>query len=310
VPQETLDNRAEPAAPPDLALAEIAAGQFGVVTASQARACGLDRNGIQRRLAAGRLQRLWRGVYAFGHQELRPEGRVLAAVLACGEGAVLSHRSAAARWGLLATARERIDVTIATRGGRPRREGIDLRCVRRLDPRDVTELDGIPITTPARTLVDLDAVVPDRLVERALDQAYVLRLLAPGELEDTIQRAHGRKTRTLRRLIAAEGRGAAITRSDLEERFLALVRRGDLREPEVNVRVHGYEVDFLWRAERRVVELDGYAFHSVRGAFERDRRKDVDLELAGYRVTRLTYRQVTDEPEDTMKRVKRILWTQ
>ncbi len=211
---------------------------------------------------------------------------------------------------MLATARERIDVTTATRGGRPRREGIDLRCVRRLDPRDVTELDGIPVTTPARTLVDLDAVVPDRLVERALDQAYVLRLLAPGELEDAMERAHGRKTRALRRLIAAEGRGAAITRSALEERFLSLVRRADLREPEVNVRVHGYEVDFLWRAERRVVELDGYAFHSVRGAFERDRRKDVDLELAGYRVTRFTYRQVTDEPEETIQRVKRILGTQ
>ena len=310
MPQEALDNRAEPAAPADLALAGIAARQFGVVTASQARACGLDRSGIQRRLAVGRLQRLWRGVYAFGHQELRPEGRLLAAVLACGPGAVLSRRSAAGSWGMLATARERIDVTVATRGGRPRREGIALRCVRRLDPRDVTELDGIPITTPARTLVDLDAVVPDRLVERALDQAYVLRLLAPGELEDTIERVNGRRTRPLRRLLSAERRGAAVTRSELEERFLALVRRGELREPEVNVRVHGYEVDFLWRAERRVVELDGYAFHSVPGAFERDRRKDVDLELAGFRVTRFTYRQVTDEAEDTLKRVRRILGAQ
>ncbi len=208
---------------------------------------------------------------------------------------------------MLASARERIDVTVATRGGRPRREGIDLRCVRRLDPRDVTELDGIPITTPARTLVDLDPVVPDRLVERALDQAYVLRLLAPGELEDTVERAHGRKTRTLRRLIAAERRGAAITRSELEERFLALVRRGDLREPEVNVHVDGYEVDFLWRRERKVVEVDGYAFHSAPGAFERDRRKDVDLQLAGFAVTRFTYKQVVHEADETLARMRRIL---
>ena len=251
---------------------------------------------------AGQLQRLWRGVYAFGHRELRLEGRLLAAVFACGPGAVLSHRSVADQWGILATSRAAIDVTVATRGGRPRRPGIDLHCVRRLDERDITSLNGIPATTVARTLVDLCAVVPPRMIERALEQSYVLRLVEPGAIEDALERATGRRTAPLRRLLAVERRAPTLTRSELEEAFLALCRRGGLPDPEVNVHLHGYEVDFLWRAQRRVVEVDGYAFHSMRGAFERDRRKDVDLELAGFPVTRFTHDQVIYNPDETLRR--------
>ena len=285
----------------------MAAGQFGVVTLQQLRDCGLGAGAIKHRVGTRRLQPLWRGVYTFGHRELRPEGHALGAVLACGPGTVLSRRSAAHNWGLLSSARAEIDVTVAARGTRPKRPGIDLHCVRRLDPEDVTELDGIPITTVARTLVDLCAVVPDRQVERALDQAYVLRLLAPDALEDALRRSCGRRTAPLRRLLAAERRAATITRSELEERFLALVRRAGLREPQVNARLHGYEVDFLWRAERRVIEVDGHAFHSTPQALTRDRLKDSDLELAGFRVTRFTAQQVLHEPEDTVRRTRRVL---
>lgn len=291
----------------DRAVAATAAGQYGVVTYGQLEACGLGRGGIHARVEAGRLQRLWRGVYAFGHSELRLEGRLLGAVLACGTSAVLSHRSAADRWAILRTARAGIDVTVVTRGGRPRRGGIDLHCVRRLDERDVTRLDGMPITTVARTLVDLCSVVPDRMVERALEQAYVLRLIAPGAIEDSLGRAPGRRTVALRRLLAAEKRGTTLTRSELEEAFLVLCRRGGLPDPEVNAHLHGYEVDFLWRTQRRVVEVDGYAFHSVRGAFERDRRKDVDLELAGFPVTRFTHDQVVYDPDTTLQRTCRLV---
>jgi predicted transcriptional regulator of viral defense system len=226
---------------------------------------------VEHRVVAGHLQRLWRGVYAFGHQELRREGRLIAAVFACGPGAALSYRSAAAHWEILQTSAEQVDVTVATRGTRAQRGGIRLHCSRRLDPEDVTERDGIRTTTVARTLVDLAAVVNDRQLEKALEQAYVLRLLAPGAVEDALERATGRKTRALRRLLAAERRTSTITRSELEERFLALVRLGDLPDPEVNARVHGYEVDFLWRARRRVIEVDGHAFHSTRQAATRDR---------------------------------------
>jgi very-short-patch-repair endonuclease len=220
---------------------------------------------------------------------------------------VLSHRSAADLWGLLSTARAPVEVTVAGRTGRAKRPGIDLHCSRWLDPEDVTEVQGIPTTTVARTLVDLCAVVRDRKVEKALDQARVLRLLEPGALEDAIARAHGRRTRALRRLLADEQRTAAFTRSELEERFLALVRRGGLPEPEVNARLHGYEVDFLWRQQGRVIELDGYAFHSAQSAFERDRRKDIDLELAGFPVTRFTRKQVVFEAGDTLQRTRQLV---
>ena len=277
------------AAPADLAVAAVAARQHGVVTLEQLEASGLGVGAIKRRVAAGRLQRLWRGVYTFGHSELRPEGRLLGAVLACGQGAVLSQRSAADHWGVLRTSRTAIDVTVATLNGRAKRRGIHLHCVRRLDPRDVTALHGIPITTPARTLVDLCATVPPRMIERALEQSYVLQLIAPGAIEDALQRAAGRKTGSLRRLIARETRTPTLTRSELEEAFLALCRRGGLPDPEVNVQLHGYEVDFLWRA------------------FERDRRKDVDLELAGFPVTRFTHDQVIHQPEDTLRRARQLV---
>ena len=291
----------------DKAIAAVAAGQFGVVTYRQLETCGLGRGAIHARVEALRLQRLWRGVYAFGHRELRPEGRLLGAVFACGGGAALSHRSAAGRWGTLATSRRSIDVTVATRNGRKRQPGIHLHCVRRLDPRDVTVLHGIPITTPARTLIDLCTEVPPRMVERALEQSYVLQLIAPGAIEDALQRAAGRKTAVLRDLLAKETRTPTLTRSELEEAFLALCRRGGLPDPEVNARLHGYEVDFLWREQRRVIEVDGYAFHSVKGAFERDRKKDVDLELAGFPVTRFTHDQVIHQPDDTLGRARKLV---
>ena len=291
----------------DRAIAAVARRQYGVVTYGQLVECGLGRGGIHRRVEAGRLQRLWRGVYAFGHSELRLEGRLLGAVFACGSGAALGYRSGADRWGILATARRAIDVTVATRGGRPRRPGIDLHCVRRLDNRDITLLGGIPITTVPRTLIDLCSVVPPRLVEKALEQSYVLQLIAPGSIEDALERAPGRRTAPLRRLLAAERRAQTLTRSELEEAFLALCRRGGLPDPEVNVQLHGYEVDFLWRKQRRVVEVDGYAFHSMRAAFERDRRKDVDLELAGFPVTRFTHDQVIYDPDETLRRTARLV---
>ena len=198
-------------------------------------------------------------------------------------------------------------MTVAARGTRAKQQGIDLHCTRRLDPRDVTTLQGIPITTVARTLVDLCAVVPPRMVEKALEQSYVLQLIAPGAIEDAVEPSRGRRTAALKRLLAIEKRAPTLTRSELEEAFLALCRRGGLPDPEVNARLHGYEVDFLWREQRRVVEVDGYAYHSARGAFERDRRKDVDLELAGFPVTRFTHDQVIYEPEDTLRRTRELV---
>jgi very-short-patch-repair endonuclease len=277
------------------------------VSYAQLVTCGMTPTQIGDRVARGQLQRLWRGVYAWGHRELRPEGSLIAAVLACGNGAVVGYRSATAHWELLRIRPAAIDVVVRGAGTRAQRPGIRLHCVRRLDPEDVTVKDGVPITTPAKTLVDLGAVVSDRLLERAYEQAQVLRLVEPGEVEAALTRSNGRKTRALRRLASRERRTSTITRSELEERFLALVRRGGLPEPEVNARLAGYEVDFLWRARRRVIEVDGHTYHSTRQATTRDRRKDDDLEAAGYGVTRFTADQILHDPEDTLERAKRVL---
>jgi very-short-patch-repair endonuclease len=198
-----------------------------------------------------------------------------------------------------------VDVMVATKTGRVQRRGIRLHLARCLDPQDVTVRNGIPITTPARTLLDLNAAVPDRLVERAYEQALIRRLVTLNAVVDALERAPGRKTKALRRLVAAEHRATTVTRSELEERFLALVRRGGLPEPELNQRVAGYEVDFLWRQQRRVIEVDGFAYHSTRQATTRDRRKDDDLETAGFRVTRFTADQILHDPEDTLERAAR-----
>lgn len=311
MPRFRTDSQYKPEAAPSWDLADrlaaaVAARQWGVITARQLLDCGMTRNMISRRVAAGRLRLLHRGVYAWGHDRLRPEGILIAAVLASGSGAVLSHRSAAAHWALLETARAVVAVTVEAKGGRARRRGIDLHVVRRLDHRDTTIRDGIPITTPARTLVDLAASGPARQAERALEQAYIQRLLAPGALEDALSRANGRPTGVLRGLIAAQ-RPSTITRSELEEAFLAIVRGIGLPDPEVNEPLHGYEPDFLWREKRLVIETDGYGSHGTRRAFEHDRRRDIELALHGYSVHRFSHDQVVHDPQQT-GRLLRLLY--
>ena len=140
-----------------------------------------------------------------------------------------------------------------------------------------------------------------------VDDSSAVRAFVRAALEDAPARASGRSTAPLRQLLAVQRRVAALTRSELEERFLGLVRKAGLPDPQVNARLHGYEVDFLWRAERRVIEVDGHAFHSTPHALTRDRRKDSDLELAGLHVTRFTAQQVLYEPDDTLRRTRRVL---
>lgn len=287
----------------DIAAAELAATQWGVVTARDLLACGMSRDMIAARLAAARLRRLHRGVYAWGHAQLRREGRLLASVLACGAGAAASHHSAADHLGLLSTARQRIDVTVAGCGTRTKRRGIELHVVRRLDRSDVIEERGVPVTTVARTIVDLAADRPPRHAERALEQAYGRCLLAPGALEDALARAAGRRTGVLRGLIGREG-PTTFTRSELEEAMLATSRAEGLPDPQTNAFVLGYEVDFLWSDKRLIVETDGFGAHRTKRAFERDRRRDVDLALAGYTVARFTHNQVMLERRDTGRRLR------
>jgi very-short-patch-repair endonuclease len=283
---------------------ELAERQYGVVARAQLRALGLSNSAIRERVRQGRLQRLHRGVYAVGHRALRPEGRMLAAVLACGPGAVLSHRSAAALWGLRPSDRVRVDVTTAAHGGTGQ-SGIDLHRVRSLDPADVTEHRGIPVTTVARTFVDLAGVVEKPALQRALNQAEILHLYDHAAFIETLDRSNGRRgAQALRAGLASP---PAFTRSELEAQFLTLCRQHSLPQPLLNAAVCGYEVDFLWRQARLIVETDGYAYHRTRQAFEGDRRRDAELKRAGYEVLRVTYWQVRREPEWVASTVRALL---
>jgi very-short-patch-repair endonuclease len=230
-------------------------------------------------------------VYAEGHPRLTLQGRFLAAVVACGDRAVLSHRSAAALWGVLPEGGPRIDVTVPSTSGRSRRGAM---IVHRspLGAHEVTRKDGIPVTTPARTVLDLAAVVSRRELERAIDEAAYLRLDLSG-LEPRRGRRGGA---AIARVLDEHRAGATRTRSELEERVLALCRRAGLPAPEVNASVEGFTVDFAWRAQQLIVETDGWQAHGTRAAFERDRRRDARLTAAGWRVLRLTWRRLRDEP--------------
>jgi very-short-patch-repair endonuclease len=266
----------------DAAIARIAAKQHGVVTAAQLRAVGLLPSRVADRLTAGRLHRIHRGVYAVGHPNISNEGRWMAAVLACGEGAVLSHRSAAALW-RIGPVTQLTEVTVPSSSGRAARQGIRLHRSLTLSPADVTRRAGIPVTKPARTVTDLRRVLPGREFAAALRQAEYLRL----PLDDRVAPDH--------------------TRSELEARFLALCRRHRLPQPQANVRLDRFLVDFLWRDQHLVVEVDGWESHRVRSAFEADRARDARLNVLGFTVLRFTWRQIEDDPRRVARTVRDVL---
>ena len=283
------------AQPRERAIAALATRQHGVVAQRQLRQLGLGPRAIQYRLHVGRLHPIHRGVYAVGHPVLRPEGWALAAVLACGPGAVLSHRSAAERWGLLASARTAVDVTAPARGRRSRPR-ITVHGVRRLHPTDCTVNDGIPTTTVARTLLDLAEVVPPRRLRYAVEQAERMGVFNGRGIAEVCARSAGRRGLKPLRSLLSDGCIESNTRSDLERRFLDLCETSGVPRPRVNVLVGGFEVDALWADRNLIVELDGYAHHGTRSAFERDRARDAELQLGGYRVLRFTYRQLDRQP--------------
>jgi hypothetical protein len=225
----------------------------------------------------------------------------MAAVLACGRASALSHRSGGTLLGLRPRERPWIDVTSPGSAGR-RRPGIWVHCGATLTARDVRDVDSIPCTTVARTLLDLADVLPAREVERALDRADELRVLDMDAIDDVLARANGRRGAVaLRSVLGAHAVGSTPTRNDLEEAFLAICRGADLMPDGVNVWIPypdggGAEADFAWRAELLDIEVDGRDVHATRRAFEHDRRRDQQLALLGWRIVRFTWRQVFDEP--------------
>ena len=262
-------------------LAELASRQHAIVKVAQLSGLGFDEAAIRRRVASGRLHRLYRGVYAVGHTVLSSDGRYLAAVMACGDGAVLSHRSAAALWGIRPSAAARFDVTVPRTSGVRSSARIVVHRSRR--PTETTKHDGIPLTTPGQTLADLALALPRRALEKAAERAEAMRLDVrvpphhPGSKRLAEATAHDLST---------------TTDSPLEDAFLELCDAHGIPRPLVNTVVEGYEVDFCWPEERLIVETDGYEHHGTRAAFERDRAKDARLAARGWRVVRFTNAQV------------------
>jgi very-short-patch-repair endonuclease len=267
---------------PDALVARVAGRQHGVVTTAQLQAAGLSWGGIKRRAAAGRLHRIHRRVYAVGHPHLSNEGEWLAAVLALGDGAVLSHRSAAALWGI-ARPTEVIDVTVSGTAGRAERRGINVHRSRTPLSSDCTRRTGIPVTKPSRTLEDLRRVASDKEFAAAVREAEFLRLpigdrFAPDQ-----------------------------TRSELEARLLRICRRHRLPKPMVNARVGRFTVDFLWSQQRLIVEVDGWESHRTRSAFESDRARDARLKILGFEVVRFTWRQIAHDSARVARTIRALL---
>ncbi|MEX1184759.1 MAG: type IV toxin-antitoxin system AbiEi family antitoxin domain-containing protein [Gemmatimonadota bacterium] len=284
---------------------DLAAPQHGVVSYCQLLAAGVSRHMVDRRLRAGLLERLHHGVYRVG-PIVAPRAREMAAVLACDGRSVISHRTATALWQVTPQQPASESVEVMSPHGHYRRQGIRARRVRNLLPDEVTTLDAIPVTTVARSLMDLASVTSGRPLERAVAEAYALKLTTRAAIVRLLGR-HVGQPGAGRLLGLVESKAPALTRSEAEELFLAAVRGVGLPAPEVNVRLCGYEVDFYWRKERYAVEVDGFAFHSSADRFESDRHRDGVLAAAGIRVMRVTWRQVTDEPGKMLVRLAQAL---
>ncbi len=267
----------------NLLIAQIAARQHGVITLEQCLAAGLTREAVRSRARAGRLYRVHRGVYAVGHDGLTDHGRWRAATLALGPRAVLSHRSAAELWELLPSTGSIPHVSLPYPASPAKRATIRVHRSRTVGRERSTSRDNIPVTMPARTLADLARTADAADVRRATRAAEKLGLpLDPGDVSDR-------------------------TESDLERDFLAICRRFGVPEPEAQVKLGRHRVDFLWREERLVIEVDGYVYHRGRRAMRDDNDRDLELELLGFRVVRLEDSRIADDPSGVAQAVSGLL---
>ena len=292
----------------DRALARLAADQHGLVTVGQLGSLGLNKTAINHRVKRGRLHRVHRRVYGVGRNELSAHGHFLAAVLALGEGAALSHTSAAALWGFW-TFRPSTDAPVEVSLTRylRQRSGIRIHQCRQLDQIDTTRRHRIPVTTPARTLLDLaETLKSDRALRRTINQALIQHRVSLPLLRKQLERPGGsQKARTRLKAILHH---AAPTRSELEDRMLELLHRHGLPKPLTNHRLHGLpgapEVDFFFADHDLVIEADGEEYHDTPIQRRADAAKQAKLEAAGLRVIRVDWDQATQGHEQTARRVR------
>ena len=281
--------------------------QHGVAGVAQLRALGLGKDAIAYRKRVGRLHRVHPQVYSLVPPSLlQLKGHWMAAVLACGEGAVLSHRDGARHHGIWHGSRREIDVTAAR--AREGLSGITLHRSRALVSPDWGYKDRIPVTSPARTLLDCAEVLRPAQVTKMLEEAERIRIFDLTAIRDVLDRhRHRRGRRILVACLGATLEEARYTKRDLERLLLEICRAADLPLPAFNVMVEGYEADAHWPGTLLIVELDSWEFHRTRAAFERDRARDLVLKRAGYTVVRITWRQLTERPHEVATTLRALL---
>ncbi|HEX2393532.1 MAG TPA: DUF559 domain-containing protein [Solirubrobacterales bacterium] len=282
----------------DASVWRLVEGQHGVLARRQLLGLGFSSKEIEHRLATGRLHRIHRGVYAVGRPSLGRHGRWMAAVLACGEDAVLSHSSAAALWRIGSEVRGAIEVSLPSSSQR-RRPGLRTYRRRSLRERDRTTEQGIPVTTPIQTLIDLSVRLDQRGIERSVNEADKYDLVHPPELRRALAKRPGEPGAARLRAIL-DRRTFRLTREELERRFLPLASRAGLPVPLTACWVNGFEVDFLWPQLGLVVETDGLRYHRTPAEQARDRLRDQTHTAAGFVNLRFTHEQVRYEPEHVL----------
>jgi very-short-patch-repair endonuclease len=290
----------------DLIIAALAAHQHGVVARRVLLREGVTSDQIKHRLASGRLHAIHRGVYLVGHAVPTEHGRNMAALLACGSAAILSHRSAAALWELLPYPASALACVTFPSELRAKRPGLRIRRAT-IPQRDIRRRARMPLTSPPRTILDLAAELGPEELERVVAEAGYRRLATERELWDQVQRNPGKRgNATLRRVLDLAG-GPRRTRSPAERQMLRLLRRAGIVGYETNGRVHGYEVDLVWRSLDFAVEIDGYGAHAGRVAFERDRLKIAKLKARGLDVMPITPRQLREDSGGVLGRLRAAL---
>jgi hypothetical protein len=287
-------------------LADLANRQHGVVSIRQLTGrLGYSESAVRRAADGGRLHRLHRGVYAVGHTRLTQQGRCLAAVLASGRGALLSHDSAAWLWGI--STKSPVPYAVTTPVRRKPRPPIVLHYAGNLTHEDRALREGIPVTSVARTFLDVAATSRPRRLQRMLERSEELRLFDLEPVESVLARNKGHHgAGPLSRAIALY-KPAPFTRSGLERRFLDLVHEVGLPQPTTGFNEAGFELDVYWPQRRFAVELDTFETHGSRAAFERDRLRQEELKLAGIEMVRVTGARLDREPAEVMRRIAHLL---
>lgn len=294
-------------------IARIAGAQHGVIAVEQLYACGLSKDGVWRSVQVGHLHRLHRGVYAVGHTGAGSLSRWKGATIAAGDGAYLSHRASAEAHSMLKEAGRRIiDVTVRSRNGRRRRRGLRIHRIDAFRPDETCRVAGILCTSPARTIIDLAGSEPRRVLERAVrsgESTGHVKADAVGRILARHPLAPGHAL--IVELLRLRDPVAGKSDSDLELIFFDLCARLGVRLPEVNAKIDAngarYRVDFAWPELRLAIETDGRKWHSGEFATSRDETRDRDLTIAGWRVQRLTWRQIILDPQGAAAIVRSLI---